>query len=50
MLHLFEGSIISLIEHELNKLEPAAQEFALKELKLFCDMLFKFISEKVSYD
>lgn len=47
MLHLFEGAVLSLIEHELLKLEPSAQDFALKELKIFSDMLFKFINDKM---
>lgn len=50
MLQLLEGSILRLIEHEIMALEPAAQEFALKELKIFSDMLIKFVNEKILLD
>ena len=42
-----EGAVLRLLEHELERLEPSAQAFALKELKLFSDMLFKFINDKI---
>lgn len=48
MLHLLEGALLSMIENEIMKLEPAAQDFALKELKVFTDMLFKYINTKLS--
>lgn len=47
MLQLIEGTILKLIEHEIVKLEPSAQEFALKELKLFSDMLIKYINDRM---
>ena len=47
MLQLLEGSILRLIENELSRLEPSAQQFALKELSIFTTILFKFIDSKM---
>lgn len=47
MLQLLEGAILKYIESEIIKLEPSAQSFALKELKIFSDMLIKYINEKM---
>lgn len=46
MIQLLEGSILRMIENELSRLEPSAQQFALKELKIFTEMLFNFIDKK----
>jgi len=47
MLQLLEGALLKIIESEIVKLEPAAQSFALNELKIFSDMLFKYIDSKL---
>lgn len=47
MLQLLAPVIVSFIERELISLEPSAQQFALKELKLFSDSLFKYVNDKM---
>ena len=47
MLQLLTPVIVSFIERELLALEPAVQDFAIKELKLFSDSLFKYVNEKL---
>lgn len=47
MLQLLTPVIVSFIERELISLEPSVQQFALKELKLFSDSLFKYVNDKM---
>lgn len=47
MIQMVASALISLLERELMTLEKDAQDFAIKELNHFAEMLFKYAKEKI---